>query len=456
MASLSRISGRTYRIQFFSEVGKRLAVYLPASTPPAIAETVQTRIELILIAKREGINLDRETSLWLAGIDGTLHDKLANVGLVEPRRRAKIEPEPEPEPEPELTLGDFLDSHFAKRTDVKDSTRIVYRRARRLLIQFFTDSRSLASITEGDAEDWQRFLKTCPGKSKESKMAEATVRRMCGFARTFFTAAVKHRLIPSNPFKADGIKTSNTGNDDRLHFVPLDDVDRVLDACPDHEWRLIFALSRFAGLRCPSETLALKWDHIDWGRSVMRVPEPKVEHHKGRGERVVPIFPELMPYLREAYENAPDGAVYVITRYRRSDQNLRTQFAKIITRAGVKPWPRPFHNLRASRQTELTGRFPEHVVNRWLGNSREVARRHYLQVTEADLQRAASEPTGRAVAHSIAHSVAQQPRATGYEGGTALPSAHEKTPFSRGFAQALPAVAEICEAGQWTILDSNQ
>jgi hypothetical protein len=34
---------------------------------------------------------------------------------------------------------------------------------------------------------------------------------------------------------------------------------KVLEACPNAEWRLIFALSRFGGLRCPSEHLVLTW-----------------------------------------------------------------------------------------------------------------------------------------------------------------------------------------------------
>ena len=44
---------------------------------------------------------------------------------------------------------------------------------------------------------------------------------------------------------------------------------------------LIFALSRFAGLRCPSEHLALRWSDINWERSRMIVQSPKTEHHEG-------------------------------------------------------------------------------------------------------------------------------------------------------------------------------
>src|SRR5262245_42421699 len=78
---------------------------------------------------------------------------------------------------------------------------------------------------------------------------------------------------------------------------------------------------------------------------------------------------------------------WVITRYRDPDANLR--LLRAITRAGVKPWPKLFHNLRATRQTELVAKFPIHVVCKWLGNSPTVADKHYLQVTEADFERAA-------------------------------------------------------------------
>jgi hypothetical protein len=33
----------------------------------------------------------------------------------------------------------------------------------------------------------------------------------------------------------------------------------------------------------------------------MSIPEPKIEHHEGRGVRCCPIFPELRPILDEAF-----------------------------------------------------------------------------------------------------------------------------------------------------------
>jgi len=203
-------------------------------------------------------------------------------------------------------------------------------------------------------------------------------------------AAVRKDLIAKSPF-AD-CKAGHQSNPARPHFITQADAAALLASCPDAEWRLIVALCRYGGLRCPSELLTLTWPDVDWERGRFRVHAPKAEHHKDGGERWVPIFPELRRYLEDAFELAEPGCMYVITRYRDSNQNLRTQLGRIIRRAGLTPWPRPFHNLRASRQTELVERFPVHCVCAWLGNTAAVAAEHYLQGTEAHYRQAAQIP----------------------------------------------------------------
>ena len=152
---------------------------------------------------------------------------------------------------------------------------------------------------------------------------------------------------------------------------------------PDVEWRLIVALSRYCGLRCPSEHLSLKWGDIDWEHNRVTIPSPKTEHQADGESRVIPLFPELRPHLEALFfDEERVGTEHIITRYRDRNANLRTQLLRIIKGAGVKPWPKLVHNLRASRQTELTARFPLHVVCEWIGNSAPIADKHYLQVTD--------------------------------------------------------------------------
>jgi len=135
--------------------------------------------------------------------------------------------------------------------------------------------------------------------------------------------------------------------------------------------------------------LQLTWPDILWDQDRFRVHSPKTRH-QGKGERLVPLFPELRPFLEEAFELAEPGALYVVTRYRDTKQNLRTQLMRIIRRAGLVPWPRLFQNLRASRETELAELFPLRVVTDWLGNSPRVAHDHYLSTTEEHFRRAAT------------------------------------------------------------------
>ncbi|MEE3220176.1 MAG: hypothetical protein VX257_07925, partial [Planctomycetota bacterium] len=59
-----------------------------------------------------------------------------------------------------------------------------------------------------------------------------------------------------------------------------------------------------------------------------------------------------------------------------------------ISRAGVDAWPKLFHNLRATRETELAESYPTHVVSAWIGNSARIAEKHYLQVTDDHFRRA--------------------------------------------------------------------
>lgn len=138
----------------------------------------------------------------------------------------------------------------------------------------------------------------------------------------------------------------------------------------------------------PSEHLALKWADIDWEHGRMTVHSSKTEHCEGGESRAVPIFPELRPYLMEAFEQAEPGTEYVVTRYRETNVNLRTQLLRIIRKAGLKQWPKLFQNLRATRQTELCQKFPEHVVCGWVGNSPSVAREHYLRTTDEHFEQA--------------------------------------------------------------------
>ena len=340
----------------------------------AQARGFQERVEALVDAIRADSPPDPSTAKWVAGLPDDLHAKLARAGLVISRVDSNQGPAIP-------LLGRFLDAYLSKRPDLKSSTLTAYAHTRRCLVEYFGATRPMDRITPGDCEDWRRWL------ASDQKLSDNTVRRRCGVAKQFFRAAVRRRLVAENPFAnmAGCVIRENRARD---RFITRQEAQAVLDACPDAQWRLLFALSRYGGLRCPSEHLGLRWQDVDWERSRITVRSPKTEHHEGKESRVLPIFPELRPYLEEAWEEAEPGTEYIITRYRASNANLRTQLQRIIRKAGLEPWPKLWHNLRATRETELAETFPLHVVTSWIGNSAAVARKHYLQTTDEHFQRA--------------------------------------------------------------------
>jgi integrase len=274
-----------------------------------------------------------------------------------------------------VKLGDFLDRYIDGRDDIKPNTRSHLLRAKNDLIGYFGADKLLRDITPGDADEFRRQLKG----------ADNTIRRTCGRAKQFFRAAARKRLIPESPF-ADMKETSVRANRSRDYFVSRKEAQTVLDACPDNQWRLLFSLCRFGGLRCPSEPLVIRWGDVDWEHDRIMVDSPKT------GPRYIPIFPELRPYLEKAWDEAPEGSEFVITRYRDRNSNLRTQLCRIIKRAKLIPWPKLFQNLRSTRETELLNEgWKIHQVCAWIGNSEPVVMEHYLQVTESDFAKAAGK-----------------------------------------------------------------
>ena len=96
--------------------------------------------------------------------------------------------------------------------------------------------------------------------------------------------------------------------------------------------------------------------------------------------RVVPIVPELRAILDDAFHRPDADPLFVVpmAAQRGAGANLRTTLEKVISRAGYKPWPRLFQNLRSSCVTDWVQRYPAHEAAAWAGHSPAVASRHYL------------------------------------------------------------------------------
>ena len=420
MASLQwrrRGNGETAVIQFYDERGRRRSIGI-GRISKRMAGEIFHRVETLLDSRYSGEPLDPRTSAWLRGVGQGLRRQLECFGLIEPVAASAHR------------LGDFLAAYVDGRADVKGATRTVYSHTVRCLLGHFGPDRPLDSITPGDMDDWRQYL------IGEQGLAENTARRRCGIARQFFNAARRKRIISENP--CEHLTVTVRGSQKKRCFVTLEMSQAILDACPDVEWRALFTLARWGGLRVPSEALALSWSDVDWAEGRLRVPSPKTEHHEGGEERHIPLFPEIRIALQQAFEAASPGATHIIARYRRQDQNLRTQLVRIVRRAGLAPWPKPWVNLRATRATEIFSTYPRHVGEAWMGHCFDVSMEHYLSVPPEQFRMANEQACAIRVPSS-----------------PIIPDhAHTETPFLR--QQSRPIVYDdAMESGKWALQDSN-
>ncbi len=388
MASLRKKVGKrstTWEVLCYTPQSKRQIIRL-GRVNERIAQTAKVRIEALLAAKIAGHSVDPETAAWLARLGDVIHQRIARAGLTEPRE-ATTQQDSTP-----MRLADHIERYIQSRSKLKPHTIRNYKATKRLLIEHFGKDHPIRSINTGHAKDYREWL--------VGKYAPATVAREIKRARQFFEYAKDCGVIETNPFAK--VKAGSQKNTRRKTFIGHDVVERVLEEFPDNDWRLAFVLARYGGLRIPSELERLRWSDIDWAGRRFIVRVPKKEHLDGHETRIVPIFPEIEPFLRQAFEEAPSGSVSVLPDRFHHEGYVYAGVLRAVERAKVPKWPKLLVNLRASRETELMQQHPAHLVHAWLGHSREVAEDHYLMVTEADFDRATRKVTPKVTPSTLA------------------------------------------------------
>ena len=346
------------------------------------AQSAQIFLDRLIAAKRLASTPDAEIIGWLNRLDNPIHARIAKAGLTPARQERKVP-----------TLKNLIEQ-FTATLSGKPRTHAMYHQTGNNLIVYLTD-RPLTEITNQDADEYRIWLE------HDRKLAQATIARGIVAARTIFNKAIRWKMITDNPFT--GIKGGKQSNDARQHLITPSDASKLIDSCPDAQWRLIIALTRYGGVRVPSELLPLKWEHIHWGdgkddAGSIRITSPKTEHHHGGGSRLIPLFPEIYQALMECRKDAADGGEFIIIQRPCDSNTLHDQLKKIIARAGLKPWPRLFHNMRSSRISELLNAKRRDIarIARWMGTSPETIAKHYLQSTNTgeDFKQAAARPEG--------------------------------------------------------------
>ena len=286
-------------------------------------------------------------------------------------------------------LGQWLKERAAYRTDLADGTKDINRWCGRYLRRFFGSQALLRSITRGGARKWRTALSNgkLSRKNKRHKEppGEQTLCKLSRAAKQIFDDAVTEKLIADNPFAHLPQRPAEVKS--RWSYVDRATMEKILDACPDRQWRCFFSLLRFAGLR-RGEALGLMWQDVRFDAKVNKL----LINIAGRQDtkhqaRAVPIElarspTGLIEILQRAFTEAPAGELYVCRGLAGGPGNVNTRGAKIVSAAGVPTYRKIFQTLRRNCESDWALRYPQHAVSDWIGHSIEVSEEHYLQVED--------------------------------------------------------------------------
>lgn len=363
MASLSdeRKSDSCWKVYFVLS-GRRNHVRLSKKLPKGEAEKIRAHIESLERSLSHGAVVPVGTMDWLGRIDDRFYDTLARKGLVSERQ--------------DWPILDWMDHCIGSwSADVKVSTTIVWRQARRGAGEYFTSNPLVQEIDEAMAEGFYTYL------MDDQKLAKATSRKRCSVVKRVLTEAVDQGLIDRNPFRR--IRTASPRSEVK-ESIPADIADLIDDKLPDANWRLIFSLARYGGLRVPSEPLGLTWDDIDFKGGKITVRSPKTEHHPGGAQRTIPMFDQIRQPLLEVRMKAGPNEVYVLPWLQEvTPTALRKPLMAAVKRAGVKQWKKLWVTLRANADQDLRrAGVPDSIVNQWIGHSTKIAEKYYQSEIE--------------------------------------------------------------------------
>ena len=372
----------SWRLQIMDISGKYRNFQLPKQTTKAAAQQFKSNAKRLIQCKKLGVHFDAKDVTWLSELDKALARKLVLLGVIDDARDTDKHDDKLP------TIYEYIQQLID--TEQGSTVARKFRNIRDKLVSFFGKEKRLDEVTKGDAK---RFAKYLTDKNTGLGLeALSTARRCIGYCRQIWIAAIDDELLTANPWKQKDLKATVKTNHDKHHYIDHPTSRRLYAVINNGDYKLRFVLMRYAGLRSPSELNALKWTDVDFAKGEITIRSPKTAHHDDRGIRRMPIFPEILDELNNAWDRAADGSVFVLPTI--SHHTLTKHVQRWIGTIGKELWPQLLTNFRRSAVTDkhLEG-FPPHILNAWFGHSDVISKVCYRMAPEDVFTRAKEQPS---------------------------------------------------------------
>ena len=179
-------------------------------------------------------------------------------------------------------------------------------------------SRTVATITPMEIEDWLSGLKDNRSGADLSPLSRGNYARAIGVA---FSFAVRRKYAPSNPTSEINKPAAASAD---IGILSVAEMTRLLAATPE-TLRAYVAIGAFAGLRS-AELQRLDWSNVHFDEGLIEIT---AHNAKSARRRMVTIQPNLREWLLPVRKHSGNVTPY----------DLRKQFEQAREAADIKDWP---------------------------------------------------------------------------------------------------------------------
>jgi integrase len=364
--SKSKSKLRVRRITFTSRQNERREISVSHRYTESLFLEFKELVKLLSDTVRFGTRLSNRDALRVESLPLELRKKLITCNLIKAKLDEKIP-----------MLSQLIEQYKVTRSGISPHSQSLDRRIFNYVIEYFGKDKRIDLITPAEAAGIRPYLMN-EREAGHGKLCKSSTNKAITAVKPLFNFAVDCGYLSKSPFAK--VKGGPTTTPERVYYVTYEEIELAIGACGDDvELAGVLALARYAGLRIPSEIRELRFTDFDascfsTGEGLFRVPL------SGKtGTRRVPLFRELVPYLKAIREKSKPEQEFVFEKYR-SDRNVGTLIKTKMQKAGLKIWEKFFINQRSSCQTdkERLG-WSRSVMDAVFGNTELVRIQHYIQ-----------------------------------------------------------------------------
>ena len=292
---------------------------------------------------------------------------------------------------PEAYMHEFLQSKEAKATK---ATMHSYRKIVKFFLQHLGPKAS-QDIQRVKPVDVQGFI----ASRIKGGAAPATVKLDIKVLNSVFLRAMKQGVCVLNP--AATVDMPVVESDPKLPFT-LDEVQAIIKACPNDEWRTLVYLGFYTGGRI-RDISDLTWSSLDLGKNPTVAYKQRKIRKGAQGKVRITMHPDLKDWLEEyrlvSQAKPADPVLPTIHMLKPGGRAGNSQqFIEIMRQAGVDPCyaegkhklpKKSFHSFRHTMVTMLQGQdVPEDIRMLIVGHSNPDVHKIYSHDEEAAIKSA--------------------------------------------------------------------